>query len=310
MLLIIPELDYNPNIPRRAGGNCLLFVEVPLRLTMPRAAAICCVLFLLALPRATIAEDMSLSTRLMLCTFRLTNGATNASAFVLTRENDQQPRLLITAAHAFQQMSADQATLVGRKRTPEGGFEKLNVVLQIRKEGKPLWTRHPEADVAVIEVSLPPEVEVARLPLDILANDELLKKYEVQPGDFLRCIGYPHANQFEANAAGFPVVRLGCIASYPLLPTKATKTFFMDYNAFEGDSGGAVYLDDASRIVDGKLQEGRTQLIMGLVHGQQIIQENFQTIYQSGQSRHRMGLGIIVHASAIRETIDLLEKKP
>lgn len=33
-------------------------------------------------------------------------------------------------------------------------------------------------------------------------------------------------------------------------------------------------------------------------------------VYQTGKFRHRMGLGVVVHATAIRETIDQLPSRP
>lgn len=279
---------------------------------MFRTAVLMLSLSMLFAPQPVSAQE-SLSTRLMRCTFRISAGVgkSNGTAFVLTRDDAQEQRILVTAAHALVENDADQANLICRKQTGEGAYEKLNVPLPIRQNGKPLWTQHPTEDVAVLAINLPPEADVSRVPVNLLATDELLKKYEVAPGDILRCIGFPHAGLFEANAAGFPVVRIGCLSSFPVLPTRTTKTFHFDYNAFEGDSGGAVYLDESGRSYGGQTQAGRTQLIVGMVIRQQMIDENFKLIYQSGQTRHRMGLGIIAHASAIRETIDLLgEKKP
>jgi hypothetical protein len=219
-----------------------------------------------------------------------------------------QPRwVLVTAAHVFEQIKEDEATLVVRKPAPNDSYAKHNHRLLIRREGKPLWSKHASQDVAVMHLSLPADVPLPRVPVECLATDELLKRYEVQPGDIVRCVGFPHAGQFEPNSAGLPLVRIGCIASYPLLPTTQTKTFLYDFNTFEGDSGAAVYLDDSRRIVSGNAEGERVRLILGVVHGQHFIDEKFKTIYQSGLTRHRMGLSIVVHATAIRETLDQLD---
>jgi hypothetical protein len=144
------------------------------------------------------------------------------------------------------------------------------------------------------------------MPVELLASDNELQKYEVHPGDTIRGIGFPHANEFEANEGGFAVVRTGCVASYPLLPTKTTRTFFFAFNSFEGDSGAAVYLSENNRFYGGKTQEGRVQLILGLVSEQQFLDEEIKMAYQTWKFRHRLGLGIVVHATAIKETIALL----
>ena len=257
------------------------------------------------------ADQEDLGTQLMLCTFKLTDGKTSGTVFILNRTapNEKPQSLLITAAHVLEQMKGDDATLAARKQATEDTYERHNVRLPVRKEGRPLWVRHADLDVAAMIVELPPEVNLPRLPAELLATDDSLKKYRVHPGDILRCIGFPHAAQFDANAAGFPVVRIGCLSGFPLLPTKITKTFLFDFNTFEGDSGSPVYFEEEGRRSAGNEPENRVQLILGLVHGQHFVDEKFKMTYQSGETRHRMGLGIIIHASAIRDTIELLDKK-
>jgi len=260
-------------------------------------------------PQAVLPADDNLSTQLMQCTFKITNGHTNGTGFVLdaSAEGNQPRWVLVTAAHVFDQIKEDEATLVVRKPAENGSYAKHNHKFLIRRDGKSLWAKHASQDVAVIPLSLPVDVPLPRLSVECLATDALLKRYEVQPGDIVRCVGFPHAGQFEPNSAGWPLVRIGCLASFPLLPTTQTKTFLYDFNTFEGDSGAPVYLDDARRILSGQAEGERVRLILGVVHGQHFIDEKFKTIYQSGQTRHRMGLSIVVHATAIRETLDLLE---
>jgi hypothetical protein len=266
--------------------------------------------FCFCFPSAAAAEADDLGTRLMHSTFKLTNGKTNGTVFLLTRRlADGQPQtVLITAAHVVEQMEGDEVDLVTRKAGPDDSFEKMPVKVRLRQEGKPLWAKHPALDVAALAVTLPKEVEPQLLSVDLLATDESLKQYEVHPGDLLRCVGYPHSGQFEANPAGFPVARLGCVASFPLVPTKKTNAFLFDFNVFEGDSGAPVYMEEHNRYYAGKIQEGRVQLILGLISGQHMIDEQYKMIYQSGMTRHRMGLAIVMHAASIREAIDMLSK--
>ncbi len=263
-----------------------------------------------ALPSAALADADDLGTRLMHSTFKLTNGKTNGTVFLLSRPKpDGQPQtILITAAHVVEQMEGEEVDLVTRKPRPDDSVEKVPVKVRLRQEGKPLWAKHPALDVAALAIALPKEVEPPLLSVELLATDDMLKQYEVHPGDLLRCVGYPHSGQFEANAAGFPVARLGCLASFPLVPTKETNGFLFDFNVFEGDSGAPVYLEEHNRFYAGKTQEGRVQLIMGLISGQHMIDEQYKMIYQSGMTRHRMGLAIVMHAVSIREAIELLPK--
>jgi hypothetical protein len=264
----------------------------------------------LSLPSAALADADDLGTRLMHSTFKLTNGKTNGTVFLLSRPKpDGQPQtILITAAHVVEQMEGDEVDLVTRKPGPDDSVVKEPVKIRLRQEGKPLWVKHPALDVVALGITLPREVEPALLSVDLLATDEMLKQYEVHPGDLLRCVGYPHSGQFEANPAGFPVARLGCVASFPLVPTKKTNGFLFDFNVFEGDSGAPVYLEEHNRFYAGKVQEGRVQLILGLISSQHMIDEQYKMIYQSGMTRHRMGLAIVMHAASIREAIELVPK--
>jgi len=85
--------------------------------------------------------------------------------------------------------------------------------------------RHPDeaVDVAVMYTLLPRDIDILLLSTAMLADDEVLKKFEIHLGDELICLGYPLGA--EATEAGFPILRSGKIVSYPLIPTKQTKTF-------------------------------------------------------------------------------------
>ena len=265
-------------------------------------------LILFGIPKVFAQAD-DLNTQLMFSTFKISNPKSSATVFILNRPAPNAPdktqSILITAAHVLEGMEGNDATLILRKKFGDGEYEKAPMTLKIRDGGKAIWTKHPTEDVAVMLVSLPPGIEPPCLSTDILATDESLKTAGVHPGQTIRCAGYPHASQFNPSAAGFPLIRIGCIASFPLLPTSKTKTFLIDLNTFEGDSGAPVYIVDES-VPTIEIKERRGLMLIGLVHGQHFLDENFKTIYQSGQTKHRLGIGIIVHATAIKTAIGLL----
>jgi hypothetical protein len=253
-----------------------------------------------------------LNTQLMNATVKIANPKSTATAFLLTRPDPSQASktqfILVTAAHVLEKMTGDEAELFFRHKESEGVYKKLPMKIAIRKAGKALWTRHPSFDIAVMYVVPPEKAKIPRLPLDLLATDETLKKYKIHPGDTLKCLGYPH--RLEGNEAGFPILRSGPIASFPLLPAKTTKTFLLNYNAFEGDSGGPVYCAQSNRFVDGKKKPVTVRLVLGLVVGQHFIDVDTKTVYETRKIRYRMGLAIVVHAAFIRETIDRLPHRP
>ena len=269
---------------------------------------------LLVFSRVALAQPSDLDTQLMLTTVKVSDTDSSGTAFILSRPKPGDPKatqfLLITAEHTLSRSRANEVTVVFRKKSADGGHEKAPVKITVRQDGKVLWKKHPTADVGILPITPPPDALVPLVSVDLLASDEDLERHEIHPGDPVRCVGFPHPNQFEPNEAGFGVVRSGCIAGYPLRPTRKTKTLLLDLNTFEGDSGAPVYLVDDHRLVAGKTEPGQVRLILGLMVGQHFLDEEFKMIYQTGKFRHRMGFGIAVHATAIKETIDLLDAKP
>jgi hypothetical protein len=269
-----------------------------------------CALVLLASSLTAHAED--LGTELMKATFKLANEKSSATAFLLCRPNPDAPKktqyLLVTAAHAFETMSGNEATLFLRRHEAEDVYKKVPVKLAIRKAGTALWTKHPSADVAVMPVVPPEDCDVPRLPVDLLASDKTLKKQHVHPGDSMLFLGYPH--RIEANEAGFPILRSGTLATFPLTPTRKTKTFLLSGNTFEGDSGGPVCLAESKRSAGEKDDAHDGRYLVGLVVGQHFLDEEARMIYGATKMRHRLGLAIVVHATFIKETIDRLPRSP
>jgi hypothetical protein len=260
------------------------------------------------------AQPGNLDTQLMLATVKVSDPESSGTAFVLSRPMPKDPKttqyLLITAEHTLSRTKGEEITVVFHKKKPDGLYEKAPAKVRLRQDGKVLWKKHPALDVGILAIAPPADALPPAVPVDLLASEADLQRYEIHPGDLVRCVGFPHPNQFEPSEAGFGVVRVGCIAGYPLLPTSVTKTFLLDMNTFEGDSGAPVYLVDDHRAVSGKTDSIRVRLILGLMIGQHFLDEEFKMIYQTGKFRHRMGFGIIVHATAIKETIDLVEPKP
>ena len=270
------------------------------------SVAVSCLSALVVSPAPVQAEH--LSVQLMRATCRVSGPNTAGTALLLTRPvagtPPQNQAVLVTAAHVFETMQGEQATLLCRQKEPDGTYKKLPVPLPIRKDKQPLWTKHPDADVAALVVKLPETADMAGIPVELLATDDLLKQYDIHAGDEVRCLGFPH--QFEHNQAAFPVLRTGLISSLSVLPTKTTKNLMVSYNTFEGDSGGPVYIAESNRVVEGNPQPQNVRLILGLVHGQHFLDEDIRTPYEIRKVRHRLGLAIVVHATFIRETIEKL----
>lgn len=267
--------------------------------------------FLLSSGIAYSQEAPEINTILMRSTFMITGGGSTGTAFILgkpVKENKSAAYyVLVTAAHVLNGIKGEKAFLMLRRRSGDS-FIKVPYPIQIRHGSTPLWTQHPEMDVAAMYVSLPSDIDIQLLPIGLLATDETLKEFEIHPGDHLSCLGFPLGA--EANDAGFPILRSGQIASYPLVPIKSVKTFLYDFNVFEGNSGGPVYFVDSNRSYAGATHIGKIQFLMGLVSQQKFIEEQVQSLRQTFQERYQLGLAVVIPAAFIKETIGRLPDTP
>ena len=154
---------------------------------------------------------------------------------------DGAPRVvLVTAAHVLNVMPGAEARIGWRTAEADGAWRFTPANLSIRDAaGTPLWTQHPERDVAVMEITAPEAFARAAIPLGWLADEDAFDQWRVGPGDELMALGYPHG--LSANKAGFPILRLGRISSWPLTPIRHFPIFLLDFAVSQGNSGGPVF---------------------------------------------------------------------
>lgn len=254
-----------------------------------------------------IAGDIpDINISLARATYKLEGDGSIGTTFLLGVPFKNDPNycfpVLITASHVLNNIKGNKAILYLRKKVGEAGeaYEKVPFELTIRKNGKNLWVNHKDADVAVMLIpSLELPIEIDRptlLPLTWLANDGYLKDVGLRPGDELLCFGYPLGH--EANDAGFPILRGGKIASYPIIPMKEVGSILLDFEIFSGNDGGPVYFfhESSPRSVDHEVKFYTYQFLVGLVS-----REKFAKI------------GEVIPSVFIKEVIDLLlsqEKLP
>lgn len=209
---------------------------------------------------------------------------------------DGRPRtVLVTANHVLKGMPGAIARIGYRVRNPDGSWSYAPQTFRIRDQGgRELWTRHPSRDVAAMAITAPPEFAKAAIPQSYLANDETFTKHDVEAGDEMMALGFPRG--LSANTAGFPILRSGRVASYPVSPAKIFPTFLLDFAVFPGNSGGPVFVTDHAHPDDAA--KGRTaepEFIAGLLTQQVEL------------NRERLEIGIVTHASFIRETLARLD---
>ena len=213
---------------------------------------------------------------------------------------DGKPRtVLITANHVLQKMPGATARIGYRISNPDGSWSYSPQQVKIRGgDGEQLWTQHPNRDVAAMVIKAPPEFAKAAIPENYLAAEDSFEKYQISAGDEMMALGFPRG--LSANSAGFPILRSGRVASYPLSPAKVFPTFLLDFSVFPGNSGGPVFVSRGLRtgpMIQASTAEPQAEagFIAGLLT-QQVELNN-----------ERLEIGIVTHARYIRETIALMQ---
>ena len=252
-------------------------------------------------------EDYDLATFLMKSTYKISGPDSGGTCFIIGRpmkDNPDRARyVLVTATHVLENIKGDKAIIHLRKKEKDA-YKRIQYPLAIRDKGKALWTKHSQADVAAMYVSLPKDIDIILLSLKFLASDDTLQKFEIRPGDRLFALGFPFGQ--ESNEAGFPILRTGTIASYPILPTKETKYLLFDFEVFRGNSGGPVFMIEKNRSYGGAIHIGTLRFIVGLVTQERVMQHYTRTPWEEKRETYPLKLGVVVHASLVKETIEQL----
>lgn len=208
---------------------------------------------------------------------------------------DGTPRtVLVTASHVLSKMPGNEARIGYRIANADGSWSYSPQTVKIRNDsGAKLWTQHPSRDVAAISIKAPDEFAKAAIPLNWLAQDDTFQANQVGAGDEMMALGFPRG--LAANQAGFPILRAGRVASFPIAPAQVFPTFLLDFTVFPGNSGGPVFMSQAARRRVGAGEGHDVQFIAGLLTQQ--VELNSE----------RLEIGIVTHAKFIRETLTLMD---
>jgi S1-C subfamily serine protease len=259
-----------------------------------------------ALSQEPVEPDMSVRMMESTCKLVGANGS-SGSGFIIARPVRKFPGkvilTLITADHVLAG-AGESATMTFRRLKGSNEFERFDVPLQLRENGKPAWSKHPEVDLAALDVVLPPRTIRYMITPKQLADDGLIETYDILPGRELLCLGYPFGAESNTNGC-FAILRSGKISSYPILPTKKTKTFLFDFSVFPGNSGGPVYVHQVSPTKSGSVQLGVTiQGIVGVVIQERKVSQRVNQLYERREIDTPLRLGEVIHATFIRELLD------
>lgn len=235
----------------------------------------------------------------MAATFRIDGNKSSGTCFFLQSE---KAVLLVTAAHALEEVVGEECRINVPVKRQDDTYVAHETKIKVRDGGKPLWRKHCEVDVAVLPVELPADVSIVPFQLSQLGDEAVIEAKRVRVAQEVWIPCFPA--RLGSNDAGWPVLRRGAIASYPLGPTRAVKMFYIDTSAFGGDSGAPVLVHpEASQATS-----TTPPLIVGLVIGMHRQTDKSSLPFEERTVHMPLGLSIAVHAQLIRETIGLLDE--
>lgn len=250
----------------------------------------------LAMANFAVVSAGDFATEMVDATFKFYDPDSTATCFFVRRQPPDQALYLVTAAHVLEGTKGKTAIIVLRERQADGSYQRRDYTIAIRRDGKPLWVRHANEDAAVLRLSQTPPVPVAALPIEDLADKGRLAATGLHTCSSLFVLTYPQ--RFEANDAGFAVARQGIVASHPVQPVQKYHTYLADFTTFGGDSGGPVFVAGT---------DGRP-LVVGIVLSQIRHDERVKTEYEERTIHHPFGLGNVLHAQFVRDTVEQAAK--
>jgi S1-C subfamily serine protease len=204
---------------------------------------------------------------------------------------DGTPRIvLVTATHVLENMPGPEMRIGYRVQAKDGAWTYEPQKITIRSGDQKLWTSDPGHDVSAIVIAAPPAFAKAAIPLAWLGTGETFEQHAVGPGDEMMALGFPEG--LAANEAGFPILRSGRVASYPLMPAKAFPTFLLDFSVYPGNSGGPVFVKRTQ--ADGSADVFVTGMLT-------------QQVELTGKP---LEIGVVTQAGFIREAVGLIDQRP
>lgn len=254
---------------------------------------------------STQPGEPGLHQQMMTCTFFISGEGSSGTAFLIweAQETSGSLPLLATAAHVLDHMKGEFAQISLRKKQQDA-WSRHNHRFRIRNGNHPCWTSHDKFDVAIIPLQLPPGTHNVVVPLDMLATSDSFGAMDLQPGDSLTTLGYPYGAM--SHSAGFPILRRGPIASFPLPPARSVYSMILDLEVFPGNSGGPVlFTGSEPRARGGSSVISGSSYVVGLMTKSRYRPE----MIGSAEFRRDLGLAIVLPSDQILATIQKVPEK-
>ncbi len=233
---------------------------------------------------------------LMASTCRIKIKGSTSTGFLVSMGGEGKPSLfLVTAAHVFDEKTETVCTLVLRGRGEDRSWIRKEVKVPFKDDAAALFRRHADLDVAALPVTLPAGSVMKPLEFRQLADASWAEERRIKAGQevFMPC--FPAG--VEGNAAGWPLLRKGSIATHPLAPLKEARSILLDIPVFGGESGAPVAWCG-----------GEMPVVIGIQVGMHRRTDKSSSPFEEKTQHMPLGVGIVVQSPFIRDTLELFAK--
>ena len=232
------------------------------------------------------SSGLTPTEKMMWSTYALVTPKGMATCVIVNRRDPAAPDgvvpVVITSAHVLAAAPNGPYYLIVRE-TQRGQNPNLGILeFKSALPGDRAYFENPNADVAVLELKIPPEL-AGQVSLTSFIDERAIGRDadEARVGEDLSILGFPHV--FPGTAGGFAVLRSGKMASYSTGTRADREKFLINASVYGGDSGAPVF---ASKRL-GPLR------LVGLI------------AERVGEKDQGIPLAIALNASVIRETLDM-----
>jgi hypothetical protein len=226
---------------------------------------------------------------------------------ILKRQTNGLANVFITANHVLTNFTSENAVVLLRRNLGPDKWETIPYTNRIRQGTKPLYTKHPSLDIVAFYISLPVNCILRPMTEELLITEPSIRDAGLGPGTELLNTGFPFG--ITSGSENFGFLRSGRIASYPILPVKERPTFELAITAFEGNSGGPVFISNyrkpGTEAIFPSVHWGG---VVGILTTSKSLVQTVQSIDETTTRQTRLGFAGVIHAHFIKETIDLLPK--
>lgn len=209
---------------------------------------------------------------------------------------------LITNYHLIE---SKNKILLRFNKQEENKYRDCEIILS--KNKKPLYSRHPQADVIAMQLS-PSYLDKNKLDYSWFSLDEhsltlsQMKETDVIEGCLVYSLGYPL--NLIGSDRNIPICRLGCISRISDLFFSNINEYLVDIQTIPGNSGSPIINRPENSYIQGTSNNSSANLI-GIISGTIDYSEKSNDKISEYEQEKNSGFAIVHTVDTIKEVVDM-----